>query len=169
MYDRFDEFLTAEEKEQNKKATQVNIPQSKSTSLMKKQQTTTTHLFQQRSSPIKKTLPSTADTLSPGIQTLPNIEIELLAGLEKLRNCLKEWLDGYTSSTGEKQQNKTDNDNFATKQSKNYSSDDGAKRESFNSRVFSFLSKNPDWSNEATISEDFQQKMKLKNDEKVFM
>ena len=158
MYDRFDEFLTAEEKEQNKKATQVNIPQSKSTSLMKKQQTTTT-----------QTLPSTAETLSPGIQTLPNIEIELLAGLEKLRNCLKEWLDGYTSSTGEKQQNKTDNDNFATKQSKNYSSDDGAKRESFNSRVFSFLSKNPDWSNEATISEDFQQKMKLKNDEKVFM
>ena len=135
---------------------------------MKKQETTT--LFQRRSSPgSKKTLPSTAETLSPGIQTLPNNEIELLAGLEKLRNCLKEWLDRYTSSTGEKQQNKTDNDSFATKQSKNFSSDDGAKRESFNSRVFSFLSKNPDWSNEATISEDFQQKMKLKNDEKVFM
>ena len=254
IFDRFDEFLTDEEKDKKKSTTitttdnhlQKNIQpitnndltneekdKKKSTTITttdnhlqkniqpitnndltneekdKKKSTVTTienHLPRQKNiQPItnnygssvtarvsKKTMPSAATTTSSTVKTLQNSEIELFAGLEKLRNCLREWLDGYTIKTRSKQQqqqqdneqsqSKTTDINSAPKPSNNSdtgdsglafksyspsSRNDDRKREDFNSKVFSFLSKNPDWSNEATMSEDFQQKMKLKNTEQV--
>ena len=76
--------------------------------------------------------------------------------LDILKNILKEWLENTSfdkSSTGETM---TDSDT---------ASEDVTT--SFQLRAVNFLSKNPEWANETEISEQFKEKMKIKNAEKV--
>jgi len=81
----------------------------------------------------------------------------LIASLDKIQKSLKEWLEGYEI------QHK-DNKNTSLRKSPNSLPDD---HDDFSSKALNFLSKNPDWSREADLSESFQQKMLIKNMDEV--
>lgn len=97
-------------------------------------------------------------------QALPDSEIQMIASLEKLKNVLQEWLQGYTFPAKQQQQQNTDTKTTILDK-KTWVKQDSGKTEDFSAKAFSFLSNNPEWSHEATLSENFQQKMQLKNSE----
>ena len=91
---------------------------------------------------------------------MENKDLEILATLEKLKTFLNEWIEGYSI---EESSTKSAN----TKSTNLNDADQPPDEKEFQAKVMNFLSKNPDWTNEATLSENFQEKMKLKSNTQV--
>uniref|UniRef100_A0A7M5WZH7 RNA polymerase II subunit B1 CTD phosphatase RPAP2 homolog n=1 Tax=Clytia hemisphaerica TaxID=252671 RepID=A0A7M5WZH7_9CNID len=146
---QFEELPEPEEKIQSTKETYDRF--DKFEKAEKKQPTSPT----KQSSPSKRTNSVT--------KTMENKDLEMLASLEKAKTFLNEWIEGYTiGDSATKRSNTNSTNQINTNQPRD--------EKEFQAKVMNFLSKNPDWSNEATLSENFQEKMKVKsNKEKPYM
>uniref|UniRef100_A0A7M5WY57 RNA polymerase II subunit B1 CTD phosphatase RPAP2 homolog n=1 Tax=Clytia hemisphaerica TaxID=252671 RepID=A0A7M5WY57_9CNID len=139
---QFEELPEPEEKIQSTKETYDRF--DKFEKAEKKQPTSPT----KQSSPSKRTNSVT--------KTMENKDLEMLASLEKAKTFLNEWIEGYTiGDSATKRSNTNSTNQINTNQPRD--------EKEFQAKVMNFLSKNPDWSNEATLSENFQEKMKVKS------
>lgn len=104
----------------------------------------------------KKKSPTKAPTVAGKTGTkqtkvLENKDNELIANIEKLQANLLQWFEGFNNEKF-KRDRKPELQNTHT----------NIKAEGdFQMKALNFLCKNPDWSNESTLSEDFKQKMNM--------
>ena len=157
-YKRFDQFEQDEKRNTNDDIQQAKSPSSNRD---KKPERSIKHIGDESNNPGQQDKSVTDQDKSVTDQDNSKYDNEknnLLHLIEKLKMILKEWLiDTSFFDAGSSSE-------IPSKVTKPQNTDTDA---SFHMKALNFLSNNPEWVNEAHLSDNFKQKLKLKNDRMV--